>query len=219
MRLAKVCVLMLAMGSAVGGACSNSNDEKQRAAKLSAKCFLDSECQEPLICAFQRCHEQCTTSRDCPDGQRCVQGSGEFYACQLPDEPSARTRATVGGVRFVVWMPSAATSAVPPKTVSPNRVALTAPAPTRQSSTPMASSRSSRGTSPTVLAGLAGRPTPALGAEPPGEEAVERATAVVLRAALVGAAEGRGAAAGAATVVVAPAAQQRFPLIDLPRSH
>src|SRR5882724_2504033 len=56
-------------------------------------CSINSECDNPLVCAFKRCHNQCTSSRDCMIGLRCVQAkdvdtgmSLGGTVCQLPDE-------------------------------------------------------------------------------------------------------------------------------------
>lgn len=50
-------------------------------------CYVASDCTAPLVCAYQRCHAQCTTTRDCGTGQRCV---GSMYpklgVCLLEDE-------------------------------------------------------------------------------------------------------------------------------------
>ena len=53
----------------------------------------NTECNNPLVCAFKRCHAECTTSRDCKiPGQLCVQEriaeTGQLLGtvCQLPDE-------------------------------------------------------------------------------------------------------------------------------------
>jgi hypothetical protein len=35
-------------------------------------CVLNSDCKSPLVCALGYCVDQCTESRDCPAGQRCV---------------------------------------------------------------------------------------------------------------------------------------------------
>ena len=54
---------------------------------LAYGCSINSDCNAPLICAFTRCHSECTESRDCPTGQRCVL-SGTSGVCQLPAESS-----------------------------------------------------------------------------------------------------------------------------------
>jgi hypothetical protein len=38
------------------------------------------------VCAFQLCHQQCNSSRDCPAGERCVTSDRPFDVCQLASE-------------------------------------------------------------------------------------------------------------------------------------
>ena len=69
------------------GGCSDSADEKIKAAELAQGCSINSDCRDPLVCAFERCHVACNEDRDCPDDLRCVLGSSEgVNVCQLPDE-------------------------------------------------------------------------------------------------------------------------------------
>jgi hypothetical protein len=65
-------------------------------ARIGQSCSINSDCNSPLICAFQRCHNACKESRDCPAGERCVP-AGSNYACQLPDESGCVARPCVGG--------------------------------------------------------------------------------------------------------------------------
>lgn len=58
-------------------ACSDSAAEEKAAAGVSQACTLNSDCSNPLVCAFQRCHSQCTETRDCDPGQRCVKESSK----------------------------------------------------------------------------------------------------------------------------------------------
>jgi hypothetical protein len=53
---------------------------------LDDGCALDSDCPAALVCAFQVCHEQCGSSRDCPSGERCVRGPQSGNVCQLASE-------------------------------------------------------------------------------------------------------------------------------------
>jgi Putative metal-binding motif len=39
-------------------------------------CTLNSDCVSPLVCAFEVCHQQCMSSRDCPSPEICVLGTG-----------------------------------------------------------------------------------------------------------------------------------------------
>jgi hypothetical protein len=66
------------------GACSSS--EGKSSAKLAEGCLINSDCSSPLVCAFRRCHVQCTTSRDCSTGERCAASDRPFHVCQLADE-------------------------------------------------------------------------------------------------------------------------------------
>lgn len=66
--------------------CDSSADQKVALAKLASKCRINSDCGSPLVCVFERCHEECETSRDCDAGSRCVQSPQRRNVCQLPDE-------------------------------------------------------------------------------------------------------------------------------------
>ncbi len=79
-------VVALLAGFAPAASCSSTEDEALAAARLSEGCLINSDCASPLVCAFRRCHKQCTTSRDCDPGQRCVLSDKPFYVCQLDDE-------------------------------------------------------------------------------------------------------------------------------------
>lgn len=65
-------------------ACGNVDDKI--AATQSSICHINSDCATDLVCVFQRCHDACTTSRDCERGSRCVAGVGKQHVCQLADE-------------------------------------------------------------------------------------------------------------------------------------
>ncbi|MFO0740103.1 MAG: hypothetical protein U0270_29660 [Labilithrix sp.] len=67
--------------------CSDDREIKQ----LAEGCSINSDCTDPLACAFGRCHIQCTQTRDCPAGTLCV-SAGSAKVCQLPEE--ARCDAT-----------------------------------------------------------------------------------------------------------------------------
>ncbi|MBI2390147.1 MAG: hypothetical protein HYV09_11215 [Deltaproteobacteria bacterium] len=77
--------------AAVLTACTPADDPRK--ALVSQGCTLNSDCNAPLICAFRTCHEQCTSSRDCPSGARCVAGEKPHSVCQLPDERDCQTNA------------------------------------------------------------------------------------------------------------------------------
>jgi len=72
---------------ALASACSSDTPSAAaRLAKKSEGCLLNSDCNDPLVCAYRRCHDACTTSRDCPEGQRCLASDRPFHVCQLDDE-------------------------------------------------------------------------------------------------------------------------------------
>jgi hypothetical protein len=76
-------------------ACGDSDKEKIQAAGLSQGCTLNSECSDPLVCTFARCHQECMKDRDCTRGEeRCVKGASG-YVCQLPVETDCSTDASV----------------------------------------------------------------------------------------------------------------------------
>jgi hypothetical protein len=73
--------VVLAAAAAVAS-CSNSSE----APLPGSSCSINSDCDNPLICAFAKCHTECKDSaRDCPTGQRCV-SDGTVGVCQLPAE-------------------------------------------------------------------------------------------------------------------------------------
>ena len=60
-------------------------------ALLPAKsgCTLSSECTSPLVCAFQKCHVQCKSTKDCASlgkNSRCVQSDKPYYVCQFQED-------------------------------------------------------------------------------------------------------------------------------------
>lgn len=55
-------------------------------ALMGSGCILDSDCQAPLVCAYERCHAACEETRDCPEGSRCVVVDKPLSVCQLEDE-------------------------------------------------------------------------------------------------------------------------------------
>src|SRR5262245_49694015 len=76
------------VGFGLANACSS--ESKRTAHVLSEGCSVNSDCNAPLVCAFQRCHNACTETRDCPSGERCVASDRPFRVCQLGIEKLCR---------------------------------------------------------------------------------------------------------------------------------
>jgi hypothetical protein len=78
----------LALGAAAlvatFGACSSDDGPALKA--LAAGCVVNTDCDTPLVCAFQKCHNACSDSRDCPLAERCVASDRPYHVCQLEDE-------------------------------------------------------------------------------------------------------------------------------------
>jgi hypothetical protein len=51
-----------------------------------AACILNSDCNQPLVCSWGKCHDACHISADCPTGQSCITASDKSRVCQLPVE-------------------------------------------------------------------------------------------------------------------------------------
>jgi len=57
-----------------------------------AECTLNSQCNQPLVCTFGKCHAACNADTDCPTGALCVKttsgadGGVTGNVCQLPAE-------------------------------------------------------------------------------------------------------------------------------------
>jgi hypothetical protein len=84
---ASAVVLVLAVVAVAGASCGSSGSTPL--VGLSAGCSLNSDCDNPLICVFSRCHAACNDSADCMPGERCVPAGGDAGAvnvCQLPGE-------------------------------------------------------------------------------------------------------------------------------------
>jgi len=77
--------LAFACGSLALTSCGDSNERSR--ATLAHGCSINSDCEDPLVCVFERCHAACSVDRDCGGAQRCVKSSSESASvCQLPDE-------------------------------------------------------------------------------------------------------------------------------------
>ncbi len=62
-----------------------------------ADCARNSQCAAPLVCALERCRNECNQSRDCPIGSTCVRGEAGFGVCLLADEASCSTDVECSG--------------------------------------------------------------------------------------------------------------------------
>lgn len=78
------------------------SDEKTAVAraKLAEGCLINSDCQEPFVCAYKSCHVQCNATRDCPAGQRCITADKPFHVCQLPKEKDCQNNTDCPGTQI-----------------------------------------------------------------------------------------------------------------------
>lgn len=83
MRFHLVPALVVASGLSLWLGCADETPLLE----MKAGCTLSSECKSPLVCAFQKCHVQCKSSKDCDGGKgRCVQSDKPYYVCQFPED-------------------------------------------------------------------------------------------------------------------------------------
>lgn len=85
--------VLLAASALLALGCTSSPESARRDADAGADCFVNSDCGELLVCAFQRCHVECITTRDCDGVERCVAAREQKQVCQLEVEASCRTSA------------------------------------------------------------------------------------------------------------------------------
>jgi hypothetical protein len=45
--------------------CDSHVQEKIALKQLAQNCLVNSDCSTPLVCAFEACHVECQSSRDC----------------------------------------------------------------------------------------------------------------------------------------------------------
>lgn len=92
-------------------ACSNTSKEQLEAAGLAKGCTLSSDCNNPLVCVFQLCHDECHTTEDCilaygkDSGARCV-SSGEDDG-----QGGAGGQSSAGGTHGVCTFPKSVVEA------------------------------------------------------------------------------------------------------------
>jgi hypothetical protein len=94
-------VIAALVGSALGGC----DDEPSALSLIGSGCLLNSECDEGLVCVFERCHIECNDSSDCPvddEGEplRCVIGERPEHVCQLPDESTCSYHSECPGLQI-----------------------------------------------------------------------------------------------------------------------
>jgi hypothetical protein len=83
----------LLLGAAVPACRADDDASEHESSVLSEGCAVNSDCASPLVCAFQRCHAQCITTRDCDGTLRCVGAKRAARTCQLEDEVACQTSA------------------------------------------------------------------------------------------------------------------------------
>lgn len=92
--------IALALGLLVATAgCQSDVDAKVALAGLRSACRINSDCSAELVCVFERCHEQCSSSRDCDHDARCVAGQGKRNVCQLADEAACSALGSCPGAQ------------------------------------------------------------------------------------------------------------------------
>src|SRR5262245_48126274 len=75
------------LGCAGLSACSCSDDAADlKKAPLAEGCLINTDCKSPLVCAFRRCHSQCTDDRDCTGVELCIPSDRPYNVCLLEDE-------------------------------------------------------------------------------------------------------------------------------------
>ena len=76
--------LALVIAAVVPTACTSNSAPPS--STLAGACAKNSDCSDPLVCVFAKCHDACATSRDCSPGSRCMASDKPFHVCQLPSE-------------------------------------------------------------------------------------------------------------------------------------
>ncbi|MEM6790096.1 MAG: hypothetical protein AAF715_21430 [Myxococcota bacterium] len=81
--------MVLLWGTAVSASGCGDEGLEQVVRQLGGGCLLDSDCEDPLVCVFRRCHFECETDRDCRDRglqTACVLGDRPTNVCLLDDQ-------------------------------------------------------------------------------------------------------------------------------------
>ena len=82
-RIAGALAVATLLAAALG--CSN------RKTPLPGKsCYLNSDCDDPLSCTFNKCHEACRENGDCPNGGLCVYAPAAPVPSGRADEHARR---------------------------------------------------------------------------------------------------------------------------------
>jgi len=81
----------------VAASCSASSKKLD----LGGQCIQNSDCNNPLACKFQACHQQCVQSRDCPTGQQCVAADDGSGVCQTQAEAACGANGNTCGSPLV----------------------------------------------------------------------------------------------------------------------
>lgn len=85
-------LLGLAQAWAAAG-CSPDRSAEASLGELSQECLVNSDCAEPLLCVFERCHVECVTTKDCDGTLRCVGAHEPERVCQLEQDATCQTSA------------------------------------------------------------------------------------------------------------------------------
>ena len=83
--LSRAAAALMVAGAGAAIACSSDSTAPTR--PVGVGCVVASDCSDPLVCAYQRCHAQCVSSKDCASGLRCIGSSfPKLGICLLDDE-------------------------------------------------------------------------------------------------------------------------------------
>jgi hypothetical protein len=84
--------------AAAFGACVSAENAIKTEIAIGKRCTLNSDCTDPNICVFGRCHAECQSSADCSNGERCVKGEvAGTSVCQLAIDTNCATSADCVG--------------------------------------------------------------------------------------------------------------------------
>ena len=73
------------VGAATGVVAPSCSSDDAPIPELAKPCVINSDCKDPLLCVFGKCHRACNESRDCARDERCTRvESGSI--CQFAEE-------------------------------------------------------------------------------------------------------------------------------------